>query len=196
MKLPFLYDMFQEEWEQYQSIYFYSDPHFCENDIEAGIPGRPDAEAQLAAINKIVGRKDLLILLGDVGNLDYLSRIRCDIALVLGNHDAGASIYKNKCKWVFEGPVMIAEKLILSHEPVIVPWAYNIHGHCHSQANTAESIKTHYNMCADVIGYQPVHFSKFLKEVSINRHIESLHRTTIDSATVRAARRKKKEKKV
>jgi hypothetical protein len=85
---------------------------------------------------------------------------------------------------VYEGPLMIAEKLILSHEPVDVPWAYNIHGHDH----VGKKRKNHLNVCADVIGYVPVNMNQWMKSGAM-AHVETIHRDTIDRATVRKKKR-------
>lgn len=85
---------------------------------------------------------------------------------------------------VYEGPLMIAEKLILSHEPVDVPWAYNLHGHDHQ----GHKRKNHTNVCVDVTGYQPINMNQWMKSGAM-AHVETIHRTTIDSATIRKAKR-------
>lgn len=86
---------------------------------------------------------------------------------------------------VYEGPLMISEKLILSHEPLDVPWAFNIHGHDHSGAKRIN----HLNVCSDVINYSPINMNQFMKSGAL-RNIQSIHRSTIDKAT-----EKKKTKK-
>ena len=87
---------------------------------------------------------------------------------------------------VYEGPLMIAEKLILSHEPVDVPWAFNIHGHIHDPKHKND--KRHFNVCSDVIGYVPINMNQWMKQGYL-AHIESIHRTTIDFATERKRKR-------
>ena len=86
---------------------------------------------------------------------------------------------------VYEGPLMIAEKLILSHEPVDVPWAYNIHGHDHTGR---KSDKRHLNVCSDVINYTPINFNQFMKSGAL-AHIDTIHREIIDKAIVRKKKR-------
>lgn len=81
---------------------------------------------------------------------------------------------------VFEGPILLSEKLILSHEPIELAWAHNIHGHCH----TPLAKETGTNVCLDVTNYTPLNLNKFLKEGKLS-HIETIHRTTIDKATRR-----------
>lgn len=88
---------------------------------------------------------------------------------------------------VYTGPVMISEKLLLSHEPInMIPWAFNIHGHDHSR--DVKNNLNHFNVCADVIGYEPINFNKWMKEGHL-APIVSIHRDTIDNATARAKKR-------
>lgn len=87
---------------------------------------------------------------------------------------------------VYEGPLMIGEKYILSHEPLDVPWAFNFHGHDHAGAYR----KNHLNCCADVIGYTPINLNQFMKTGPASK-IPSLHRTTIDKATEKKKKRMK-----
>ena len=101
--------------------------------------------------------------------------------------DSWVVYYDNKLfDEVYEGPLMIAEKLILSHEPVDVPWAYNIHGHIHDSKHKND--KRHFNVCVDVASYQPINMNQWMKSGAM-AHVESIHRTTIDSATVRKKKR-------
>lgn len=88
---------------------------------------------------------------------------------------------------VYTGPVMISEKLLLSHEPInMIPWAFNIHGHDHNRQ--VKNNLNHFNVCADVIGYEPINFNKWMKEGHLAK-IQSLHRQTINEATDRRRRR-------
>lgn len=84
---------------------------------------------------------------------------------------------------VFEGPVTIAEKLILSHEPIpSLTWARNLHGHSHT--GPVEQDKYHYNCALEVNNYEPINFKQLIK-TGLTSHITSLHRTTIDIATAK-----------
>lgn len=96
-------------------------------------------------------------------------------------------IYDNNLfDYVFQGPLMIAEKLILSHEPVDVSWAFNIHGHCHSPSHKND--KLHFNACLDATGYEVINFNQWMKQGHL-AHVETLHRDTINAATVRKQKR-------
>lgn len=237
MALPGIYDMFAQKWDG-QTVWIYSDPHFSDMDLECGIKDRPSDDEQIRRINAKCGRKDIFIILGDVGNIDCVRRLRAaHKVLICGNHDSGATNFKRVQKtekfdvdkytraevkqimeekypgwkidigegydvsrapfhyWdavadnmlfdeVYEGALIIGEKLILSHEPVDIPWLYNIHGHDHAGAKRPN----HMNVCSDVIGYEPINFNQFLKSGHMSK-IQTIHRGTIDKATDRKKKR-------
>lgn len=234
MAIAGMYKIF-DHWHKEGTLWIYSDPHFDDAELAAGVAGRPSAEEQVKMINSKVGKKDTIIFLGDIGNVEWVKKIRGYKVLIMGNHDAGRTNYERviaherfefdrdeegvrdamarlypNCRYsveegcgfhapfewwdayadnqlfdeVYEGPVMIGEKLILSHEPVDIPWAFNIHGHDHAGAKR----KNHLNVCADVIGYTPVNMNQFMKSGALSR-VETIHRETIDKATVRKAKR-------
>lgn len=238
MALPGIYPAFQH-WAE-QTVWIYSDPHFSDEDLECGIKNRPSDEEQIKNINSCAGRKDTLIVLGDVGNIECVRRLRAARKiLIMGNHDLGRTNYERKIekkifdqdkytkeqvmeemktlfpnwkisieeswefhspfkRWnayadnclfdeVYEGALIIGEKLILSHEPVIgLTWAMNLHGHVHNKR--AKTDAYHMNCCSDVIGYKPINLTQKLKQ-GITARISSIHRQTIDKATERKARR-------
>lgn len=82
---------------------------------------------------------------------------------------------------VYEGPLFIAEKLILSHEPIDLPYAFNIHGHDHSNWHTGDR---HLNVCAEHIDYTPVNVNRLLKN-GLTSKVDSIHRMTIDRAVMK-----------
>ena len=237
--LPGIYDAFQHWGEKHQTVWIFSDPHFNDDDLAEGVKGRPSAEEQIRKINAKCGRRDALICLGDVGDIECVRKLRAEYKiLIMGNHDAGATNYKRQIihkiydqdiytkeqvlnemktsfpgwkitiseayefhspfkRWnayadnllfdeVYEGALMIGEKLILSHEPVDIPWAMNLHGHVHDKR--AKTDAYHINCCSDVIGYKPINLTQKLKQ-GISSRITSIHRKTIDKATERKARR-------
>lgn len=231
MNIPSLYELFQERWGKFQTGWMISDTHFGDEDLRAGMPNRPSDEEIVKSINSCVGKNDLLIHLGDVGDVEHVRKLKGYKVLIMGNHDLGASNYKrqkitrnipvnemtllevrelaskNYPNWkihieqygsywivtvdnglfdeVYESALIVGEKLILTHEPVEIPWLFNIHGHNH-QGN----VKTgnHLNVCADVVGYEPVSLNKFLKEGHLSK-IQTIHRTCIDNAIERKKKR-------
>ena len=94
--LPGIYEMFQH-WGREGAVWIYSDPHFGDLDLEEGIGNRPSDEEQIKNINSHAGRKDTLIILGDVGDISKVRQLRAARkVLIMGNHDAGATNYKRK----------------------------------------------------------------------------------------------------
>lgn len=100
-------------------------------------------------------------------------------------------VYKNEGLFdeVYEGPLMINDKVILSHEPIenLPEYMFNIHGHDHSNWFTGVR---HLNVCAEHIGYFPIHFASLYKDGKMS-DVESIHRITIDEAVVRKSKKGK-----
>ena len=242
MNLPGIYPIFSEKWKNYQTCWIISDTHFNDEEVK-GFSNRPTDEEFVKKINSKVGRNDILIVLGDVGDTEYIKQIRGYKILIAGNHDAGRTNYerqKNYRKFdkdkyqrdeailemqrmfpncyytvsegydfhspfeywevcadnklfdeVYSGPLMIGEKLMLSHEPLDIKWAFNLHGHVHSHSHKND--KYHFNCCAEAINFSPINFNQWMKMGYI-AGIESIHRSTIDTATIRKAKRIKKGK--
>lgn len=86
-----LYKCFQH-WSEEGTVWVYSDPHF--NDEEASGYGRISDEEQLQKINSKVGKNDTILLLGDVGDVEFVRKIKGYKVLICGNHDLGASNYQ------------------------------------------------------------------------------------------------------
>ena len=238
-----LYNIF-DHWSKRGAVWIYSDPHFSDKELAAGVARRPSDEDQLKLINSKVGKNDTFICLGDCGNIEYIRKIKGYKVLIMGNHDAGKTNYirqkitkkfdndkyskeealqamrEQYPNWkltleegydmchspftfwevtadnrlfdeAYEGPVQIAEKLILSHEPLAINWAFNIHGHDHTgRLNDLY----HYNVCSDVIGYVPINFNQWMKQGYLSK-IDTMHRSVINKATIRAKKRDKKNGK-
>lgn len=184
MKIPGIYKSFLERWKDYQTIWIYSDPHFGDRELAKGIANRPSDEEQIKFINSKVGKKDILIILGDCGDPLCCAQLRGYKVLVMGNHDSCKSKYEEAFDEIYEGPIFLGEKLLLSHEPIELPFAFNIHGHDHS--GTAR--RNHLNVCSDVIGYMPINLNQLMKH-GLTKNVQSIHRITIDTATKRKGRK-------
>lgn len=183
MALPGLYNCFQH-WGEKNAVWVISDTHFGDKDIQKAFPNRPSDEELIKNINQKVGKTGTLLLLGDIGNIECAKQLKGYKVLICGNHDAGATNYKEIFDEIYTGALIIGEKLILSHEPVDIPWAFDIHGHDHAGTKR----KGHLNVCADVIGYIPINFNQFLKSGASSK-IQTIHRETIDKATERKKKR-------
>ena len=175
-----------EHWGARNGVWCISDTHFGEDDLKAAFSTRPDDETLLKNINSKVGKAGVLIHLGDVGDLDYARRLKGYKVLIMGNHDQSATKFEGIFDEIYAGPLMVSEKLLLSHEPVDIDWAFCLHGHDH---NSHEQRYRHLNCCADVVNYIPINFNQFLKSGRL-KEIDSLHRQIIDNATVRKNKNK------
>ena len=90
-----LYKIF-DHWHVEGTLFIYSDPHFNDPDLKKGI-NRPDAEELVKLINSKCGRKDTLIILGDIVDIEPVKQIRAKRkVLIMGNHDAGRSNYERQ----------------------------------------------------------------------------------------------------
>lgn len=215
-----LYKPFQH-WSEQGTIWIYSDPHFSDPEMVHLRKNYIGDEEQIKRINSKVGKKDTIIFLGDIGNVELIKKVKGYKVLIKGNHDSGSSNYQRVHKeyWdetarvnfkfldsigkdciykvnderthviydnhlfdeVYDGALIIAEKLILSHEPIDLPWAFNIHGHDHSNWFNG---KNHLNVCAEWVDYTPVNLTQFIKKGGMSR-VETIHRITIDKAVGR-----------
>ena len=180
-----VYKIFNDRWCK-QTVWIYSDPHFNDEEQRKMCSYWPQDDEQVKRINSKVGSKDTLILLGDCGDLSYVRKLRGYKILIMGNHDTGASKYWEYFDEVYEGALIIGEKLILSHEPVSIPWALNIHGHCHDGSHRPDT--HHINVCSNVIDFTPINLNQLLKSGPTSK-ITTLHRSIIDGATKRKKRR-------
>lgn len=186
-----LYPPFRK-WTEKGTLWIYSDPHFSDPEMKELRTNYIGDEEQIGRINSKVGRHDTIIFLGDIGNEEMVRKIRGYKILIMGNHDKGVTNYTDIFDEVYEGPLFIAEKLILSHEPINLPFAFNIHGHDHSQHFSEDD--HHLNVCAEHINYTPVNMNKLLKH-GLMSEVESIHRMTIDRATEKKQARLDREHK-
>lgn len=177
-----LYDCFKH-YQKDGVIWLLGDTHFDDEDCLLMDKNWPTPEEQIALINSKVGKKDTFILLGDVGNIKWVNKIKGYKVLICGNHDKGYTNYlKNKDNnlfdEVYEGPLFISNKILLSHEPIKLEFGINIHGHEHANHNIfiGDDNKSSVNLCSNVIGFIP----KRLDEVLENTKSKDIHRVTID----------------
>lgn len=184
-----LYPCFQH-WSEKGGVYLVSDTHF--RDLDREFMGyHISNEDQWYLLNDTCHRFDTLVHLGDVGDLDYIKRLRCHKVLIMGNHDQSIEKMEEVFDEVYSGPLWISQKLVLSHEPIeILSWSYvsqiafNIHGHQHDKNVTNDNY--HLNICQNVYGYIPLNLNQFIKSGKL-KNIQDIHRVTINMATARKA---------
>ena len=188
-----LYEPF-EKWYHGGTIWLYSDPHFQKDTEMEEFFGWPTAEERLARINKCITKNDTFICLGDIGDrLDLIAQIKCDYkVLITGNHDKGNSVYEPYFNEIYNGPLFISDKILLSHERIDLPFCINIHGHehCYESWFDLVGIETvigmlqtaSFNIASDVIDFKPIRLDEIISKYPL-KNVHSIHRITIDNAT-------------
>lgn len=209
--IPQLYKKFQE-WSDGGSLYCYSDPHA----VGRGLIDSDEVkmrrvfnygsdELQINNINSIVkGKNDYLIFLGDIGDVSFLDNIKCkNLILIKGNHDSGNANYSKYFKEIYEGPLFISNKVVLSHEPMIKEIKslelFNICGHIHNQSEIDKLHNEGYNnfvcISANLHNYMPINLGDLFnrkgefKDFSGLSECEGIHRKVINHAIERKQRR-------
>lgn len=170
---------FARRWSETGSVWLYSDPHFGDPDQKLMDKNWLPDDEQAEILRRCCNKTDTLVILGDIGNPEYLSKLRCYLVGILGNHDRGKSFYRDYFDELYDGPVFISNKILLSHEPINMPCAYNIHGHCHG--GVVNEDERHMNVAADVIGFTPVSLGVVIKS-GVLKDIPTIHRLAIDKA--------------
>lgn len=196
-----LYDQFAHWFHEGKGqVWFYSDPHFADEEMKYIRHNYIGDEEQVKRINSKIGKYDTLVILGDIGDVGWVKKLRGYKVLITGNHDAGASLYKRRIYWtpedpaydnrlfdeVYEGALIVSEKLILSHEPIDFSYALNIHGHDHSMWSKSDDM--HWNVCAEHINYTPICLKHIIESGRL-KNIPTIHRVTIDSATAKSKKK-------
>ena len=91
---------------------------------------------------------------------------------------------------VYDGPLFVNNKIVLSHERVELPFAINIHGHEHcgvfateKQIVTQDGTYTTYliNLASDVVNFVPYRLDRIIGQFPL-KYIKSIHDITIETA--------------
>lgn len=179
-----LYPIFQK-WSATGSVYIISDTHFEDLDCKLMDPNWITPQEHMEIIKQDVRKGDTLIHLGDVGNPDYLDELKCYKVLISGNHDVLSKVASHFDE-VYTGPLFIADRLVLSHEPLqgLEGFAMNIHGHDH----TSNFRHNHINLASNVYHFRIFNLGASIKGGLLSQ-IENIHRVTIDNATLKKQER-------
>jgi calcineurin-like phosphoesterase family protein len=183
-----LYDKFKP-WSAGGSIYIISDTHFDDPDCKLMNSNWITPTKHMDILKKEIHKNDTLIHLGDVGDASYLDELKCYKVLITGNHDVLSKVASHFDE-VYNGPLFIADRILLSHEPIfgLEQIALNIHGHVHNGATVmfydagGYFITSHLNLASDVAQFQPCNLKTLIKSGYISNK-KNYHRLTIDKAT-------------
>ena len=194
-----LYDCFKH-WAANGSVYIMSDTHFDDDDCKLMCPNWISPEEQVEILNKKIYKNDTLILLGDIGNPEWIKKIKArQKILITGNHDV-THLYKDVFTEIYDGGMLaIAPKLLLSHEPINgLKFVCNIHGHDHggkSMYYTDSNGAKHLNVAANVCDFTPINLATEIKN-GLMSNIQNIHRVTIDNATKNSLKKKKRVREI
>ena len=181
-----LYECFKH-WSAAGSVWIISDTHFCDSDCQLMDKEWITPEKHIENINLVVHKNDYLIHLGDVGNPEYLKELKCrNRVLIMGNHDVSIERYRPYFKEIYAGPLFIAPKILLSHEPVkgIEGVCLNIHGHDHGNTMLRHIEENRINLASNVypVKYTPTNLKDIIKAGYMSK-VKGIHRETIDYQT-------------
>lgn len=174
-----LYPAFQR-WSAGGSVYIISDTHFDDEDCTLMDRCWMTPQCHIKVINTWVCKNDTLIHLGDVGNPEYLKKVKGYKVLITGNHDKGASVYEPYFDEIYTGPLFIGDRILLSHEPIYgLDWCVNIHGHNHNAELPEDD--THINLAANVVNFRLFSLGEAIKNGMLS-DVNGIHRETVDNA--------------
>lgn len=183
-----LYPQFQR-WSATGSVYIISDTHFDDIDCKYMNPNWITPQEHIAILKKEIHKNDVLIHLGDVGNASYLDELKCYKVLLTGNHDILSKVSSHFDE-IYNGPLFIADRIILSHEPIhgLESFALNIHGHVHngytiaiSDIGNGKHRTSHINLASDAVQWKPTNLKSLIK-AGFLADIPNYHRITIQLA--------------
>lgn len=183
-----LYETFRK-WSATGSIYLISDTHFDDADCKYMNPNWIAPQEHMEKLKKEIHKSDTLIHLGDVGEASYLDELKCYKILITGNHDILSKVASHFNE-VYNGPLFIADRILLSHEPIygLEDIALNIHGHVHNGYNAAfinpedgKARISHINLASDVVQWEPISLGSLIKDGFLS-NIPNYHKITIQKA--------------
>ena len=164
--------------------YIIADLHFGHKNIIAyeNRPFESVDEMDAALIrdwNAVVGRKDIVYVLGDftlTRNLKKIKRLVKRLhgtkVLIMGNHDTRKPEDYVKCGFraAIRKPIMVDPGVILMHEPfndaaLIYPRYCYFFGHVHGKHTMMDDYKNCKCVSVERINYTPIDLDKAIKEI-------------------------------
>lgn len=93
---------------------------------------------------------------------------------------------------IYDGPLFISDKILLSHERIDLPFCINIHGHEHCAESWFDLVgietvigmvqTASFNIASDVVDFNPIRLDEIISKYPL-KNVYSMHRITIDNAT-------------
>lgn len=165
--------------EKGKNIYFISDLHMGHETLIKNLRGFSSVEEHdnliISNWNKKIKKTDIVWILGDLtmekNDYTFLSKLKGNINIVLGNHDLPQHVssllqYTNK----IGGMVRLRKYgLLLTHCPIheseLGRFNLNVHGHVH--ANSLKDPR-YFNVSCEAINYTPISISEIFINLKTN----------------------------
>jgi calcineurin-like phosphoesterase family protein len=163
--------------------FFVSDTHFCHERIlsftnENGKLVRPEFkdvnemnQCMIDNWNSVVGEKDVVYHLGDVGFEKYktdeiMEKLHGVKYLIIGNHDDVRVKWMRHFKKAFIWLKFSKYDFIASHMPLhessLFGIKYNVHGHIHEKADPSP---VHLNISVEKTNYSPISLEEVVRRL-------------------------------
>ena len=153
--------------------FFIGDLHFGDEDI-IFFEGRPFTDVDgmneyiITRWNDKISDNDTVFILGDIGEISYLEKMKGFKCIIRGNHDIFLATELDKYSGimnVYNFPIIINNYFILSHEPMYVnkcmPYM-NIFSHVHGSPIYSDYSRWHYCVSAERIDYTPISLKEII----------------------------------
>lgn len=165
-----------------KKIWFIADFHFGHHKVieYCNRPFKTTTEMNNALIknyNSVVGGSDIVYILGDLSFLNtesttqIVNTLKGFKFLIKGNHDPKTNAGYRKMGFidVYDKPIILFNKYILSHEPINVNFGdmINIYGHLHNNAHNDDFNK--FCVSVEKINYTPISFNRICEFLYPNR---------------------------
>lgn len=169
---------------QDKKIWFIADFHFGHHKVieYCNRPFKTTTEMNNALIknyNSVVGGNDIVYILGDLSFLNtesttqIVNTLKGFKILIKGNHDPKTNSGYRKMGFieVYDKPIILFDKYILSHEPIETNYGdmINIYGHLHNNVKNDDLNK--FCVSVEKIDYKPI---------SLNEIYSKLNQTAVE----------------
>ena len=171
---------------QDKKIWFIADFHFGHHKVieYCNRPFKTTTEMNNTLIknyNSVVGGNDIVYILGDLSFLNtesttqIVNTLKGFKILIKGNHDPKTNSGYRKMGFieVYDKPIILFDKYILSHEPIDANLGnlINIHGHTHNI--TLNNNFNRFCVSVEMTDYKPIELS-YIKESIENANIDNI----------------------
>lgn len=175
-------------------VFFTSDLHFGHTNLTWGLRGMSPKDSDYIIItnwNKVVDKRDIVYILGDVTMEKYqdipkyMEALKGNKCIIGGNHDTKRCVKEYMRLGIQVMGVLQYKGFLCTHIPIhpsqLINCRGNIHGHIHLQKSTNNNSVSmpnplegrYYNVNTELHKYTPVLFDDIVKEFEAYQQIEN-----------------------